>query len=133
MCLEKEENDFRILLIYFCQNVSFSRLWSRSHDQGSFWKIASIELKPIRSTYSIEIEAIANGYIGYIDIDDIIVSDDSHCKLKSVCDFEDGMCDYDLMLAESDFIWLRSNGGSAGGPAVDHTTGSPQGSLSLNV
>eukprot|EP00795_Rhopilema_esculentum_P012712 gene12712-3431_t len=104
-------------------------LWSEYGDKGNAWKVAR---KTIASTqpYEVVFEGIiGNGYQGDIAVDDVKLTAGA-CPSPGSCTFENGnLCTYSNANSDN-FDWITRKGrtGSSGtGPAVDHTTGTSNG------
>ncbi|XP_077978864.1 MAM and LDL-receptor class A domain-containing protein 1-like [Glandiceps talaboti] len=68
------------------------QLWKRFGDHGPYWKYDQIHIQE-SSNFKIIIEGtIESSWDGHIAIDDVTFIHGA-CPLKSVCDFENGVCD----------------------------------------
>ncbi|XP_041365734.1 MAM and LDL-receptor class A domain-containing protein 1-like [Gigantopelta aegis] len=119
------------LNVYLKSNGSLRReLWTRAHSQGNMWRLAKVAVRPQRTSYNVQIEAVrGNGPFGDIAIDDITWKN-GFCPPDGYCNFEQDTCGYINVKTGDDFDWLRDNGGTptlTTGPKVDHTRGTASG------
>ncbi|CAF1593620.1 unnamed protein product, partial [Adineta ricciae] len=96
--------------------------------QGSQWKLAQTTVRS-GASYHIIFEGLlnhTNGVLDSIALDDVSIRSGA-CDLLGSCDFEQGICGYQLMKA--DFDWKRTsyNIEIFSAPQFDHTTNSRAG------
>ncbi|XP_053328789.1 apical endosomal glycoprotein [Spea bombifrons] len=96
-------------------------LWTVSGTRGNMWHHESIPLShPAENEYQLILDAVRDGSVGHISIDDITVRF-SPCAASTHCSFEAGTCGF---TTEGDNHWWRQQSLQAkphGGPFFDHT------------
>ncbi|XP_047484991.1 MAM and LDL-receptor class A domain-containing protein 1-like [Penaeus chinensis] len=101
-------------------------LWERGHEQGRGWIQAQVQVKHEKLSRMI-LEAVPWDFgKGDIALDDITV-EFGHCQLGKLCDFENGLCNFEQSL-EDDLDWELTLASSSGvgdgwGTGEDHSLG----------
>ena len=108
-------------------NDQSETLWHRSHDQGRDWLFAEIHITD-PDINKMVVRAIPDDHgKGDIAIDDIIVDYRSCFSSNQLCDFENGLCNYEESL-DVDARWELVS--AAASPPQDHK---PEGDHSLQA
>ncbi|XP_039200779.1 apical endosomal glycoprotein [Crotalus tigris] len=99
-------------------------LWTRTGSHGAVWHraVSSISPKPGQK-YQVILEALRDGFLGSIAVDDITVTSGA-CLAQHHCSFEVDECGFSVPKQQA---WQRQNGTGGWGPPVDHTVGEPRG------
>lgn len=119
--------DVGSLAVRLQQSANSSQLlWERAHEQGRGWMQDQVQIKHERLSQMI-LEAVPWDFgKGDIALDDITV-EFGHCKLSKLCDFENGLCNFEQSLEDS-LIWkltlaAASGVGDGWGAGEDHSLG----------
>ncbi|XP_045625135.2 MAM and LDL-receptor class A domain-containing protein 2 [Procambarus clarkii] len=99
-------------------------IWHRQHEQGIDWLQAKVYLPYAGYSYFMIVKAIPRMEgRGDIAIDDIIL-DFGVCNSVNLCEFEDGICNYEQSV-EDDLDWKHVSASSSGdedkSPLEDHS------------
>ncbi|XP_069940952.1 MAM and LDL-receptor class A domain-containing protein 2-like isoform X2 [Cherax quadricarinatus] len=115
--------DLNVDLQFSGTNVNTSA-WHRSHEQGTDWLQAKVYLEHSNSSFCIVLRATPKmSGKGDIAIDDIIL-DFRACNADNLCDFEEGICNYEQSLEDDlDWQWVSStsSGEEDRSPLKDHS------------
>ncbi|XP_063172549.1 apical endosomal glycoprotein-like [Candoia aspera] len=99
-------------------------LWTRTGSNGAVWHRESSTISPKPGwSYQVIFEALRDGFLGRIALDDITVTPGA-CAAQKHCSFEADECGFS---APRQQMWRRQNGTRGWGPPVDHTVGEPRG------
>ncbi|KAM8934342.1 apical endosomal glycoprotein [Pelodytes ibericus] len=95
-------------------------LWTATGSQGNSWHHESLTLTNTKRKYQVFLDAVRDGSVGQISVDDITLRGGS-CAVPTRCSFEAGSCDF---TTEGAYQWKRQQGAHATphmGPYFDHT------------
>ncbi|XP_061460449.1 apical endosomal glycoprotein [Rhineura floridana] len=99
-------------------------LWTRKGSHGMVWHrgFSTMPQQPGQN-YQVIFEALRDGFLGTMALDDITVTPGA-CRPQKHCSFETDNCGFSISNQQA---WERQNGAGGQGPPVDHTLGTPKG------
>ncbi|XP_066466993.1 apical endosomal glycoprotein [Tiliqua scincoides] len=99
-------------------------LWTRRGSYGAVWhRGLSTLVHQSDQHYQVIFEALRDGFLGTMALDDISVTPGA-CAAQKECSFEADNCGLEMGKQDA---WVRRNGAGGQGPPTDHTLGTPAG------
>ncbi|XP_067417544.1 apical endosomal glycoprotein [Emydura macquarii macquarii] len=102
-------------------------LWTTTGAHGSMWHLGFTTLRrQALQRYRLVFEALRDGYLGEMALDDITVRAGA-CGPQESCSFEANTCGFS---SHGQYTWARQSnatGTAAAGPPADHTVGTARG------
>ncbi|CAH2316883.1 apical endosomal glyco [Pelobates cultripes] len=95
-------------------------LWTGKGTHGNRWHHESVTLANINKKYQLYLDAVRDGSVGQISVDDITLTS-GYCAAPRRCSFEAGFCGF---TTEGTYQWKIQQGTQARahtGPFLDHT------------
>nr|XP_056716098.1 apical endosomal glycoprotein [Euleptes europaea] len=99
-------------------------LWTRTGSHGAVWHRAFSSISnPPAQNYQVIFEALRDGFLGAMALDDITVTQ-GPCSAQKHCSFETNDCEF---VGTKQHPWIQRTGTDGQGPPTDHTLGTPKG------
>ncbi|KAM4697166.1 apical endosomal glycoprotein [Rhinophrynus dorsalis] len=123
--------DAGTLNLYSKHDAKESLLWTGTGTHGNRWHRESITLTyPVNSKYQLVFDAVRDGAIGHIAVDDITLRSGS-CPTPNQCSFEAGPCGFISMDSSTWKLHQNMQLNGQAGPLQDHTLQSITGHFML--